>query len=140
MVRPGSERRRERGAALLLALFLLLLVEAALLLFAGILAAERRAQLDAARRLRLDVLADSAADATLARLATGDAAGIPSLELGGGELSSEVEPLGELRYRIVARATLAGSARTVELEAERLPGGFVRVLAWRPLGFGPARP
>jgi len=138
VVTVPARRARERGAALLLALFLLLLVEGALLLFAGILAAERRAQLDGARRLRLDVLADSAADATLARLATGDATGIPSLDLGGGRLASEIQRVGERRYRIVARAALAGSERSVELQVETLSGGYVRVLSWRPLGFGPA--
>lgn len=134
----GAGRRRERGAALLLVLFLLLLVEGALLLFAGILVAERRAQLESARRLRLDVLVDGAADATLARLAAGDFDGVDSLELGGGELSSEVEPLGERLYRIVAHAELAGSARTVELIVERLPGGTVRILSWHPRGLAPA--
>ncbi|MCB9377532.1 MAG: hypothetical protein H6511_02045 [Holophagales bacterium] len=137
-MRSRGHRRGQRGAALLLVLFLMLLVEGALLLFAGILAGERRAQVDSARRLRLDVLADGAADATLARLAAGDARGVVALELGGGELSSEVEPLGRRLYRIVARAELAGSARTVELVVERSPAGAVRVLSWRPRGLEPS--
>ncbi len=129
----------ERGVALLLALFLLLLVEGALLLFAGILVAERRAQLDAARRLRLDVLVDSAADATLARLARGEVGGLTPTLFAGGEISSRVIPLGGSRYRIEARSELAGMERVVELEAERWPG-TVRVVRWRPLGVGPAGP
>lgn len=127
----------ERGAALLLALFALLLVEAALLLFAGILAAERRAELDAARRLRLDALADSAADAALARLAAGDPSGEPARPFGGGQIAARVVPLGEGLYRIEARAALAGLERRLELTAQRTPWE-VRVLTWRSLGVGPA--
>jgi hypothetical protein len=139
-LRRPARRASERGVALLLTLFLLLLVEGALLLFAGILVAERRAQLDSARRLRLDVLVDSAADATLARLAQGDDGGLPPIALAGGEISSHVEPIGASRYRIEARSQLGGMGRVVELEAERSPGGAVRVVRWRPLGVGPAEP
>ena len=61
--------RGRRGVALVMTMVVLLVVESAALLLAAADARERTLQRDAARRLRLKVLADSAADATLARLA-----------------------------------------------------------------------
>lgn len=133
----AAARRGERGAALLLALVLLVLVETAALLIGVAIAAEARAARAGAARTRLDRLAESAVEATLARLAEGDEAGLEPIELGGGTLSSEVENLGEGRYRIRARARRAGAERTIAVELVRLLGE-TRILRWQPGPLGPA--
>lgn len=131
--------RRARGFALLVVLVVLLLVESAALL---ITAAEARAatlERDAVRRLRLLALADSAADATLARLALDPAAaGLAPTPLGGGTIESVVEPAGECCRVVEARARLAGIERRVRLEVRLAAFGPPRVVAWRPLPPGPA--
>jgi Tfp pilus assembly protein PilX len=135
--RPAAVRRGERGAALLLALVLLVLVESAALLLAIALAAEARGARAEADRSRLDRLAESAVEATLARLAEGDASGLEPTELGGGTLTSEVESFGAGRYTIRARARRAGAARTIEVELVRL-AGETRILRWQPGPIAPA--
>lgn len=129
-LRPG-----ERGAALLLALVLLVLVETAALLIGVAISVDARAARAAAARIRLDRLADSAVEATLARLAEGDESGLEPTALGGGTLSSEVEAHGAGRYVIRARARRAGAERTIEVELVRT-AGTVRILRWQP---GPLR-
>jgi Tfp pilus assembly protein PilX len=131
MTRRARDRAGERGAALLLALVLLVLVETAALLMAVALAADAREARRQAARARLDRLVESAAEATLARLAEGDASGLEPTALGGGTLTSEVERLAPERFRIVARARRAGAERTLDVEALFTPAG-VRILAWRP--------
>ena len=129
--RPATASAGERGAALLLALVLLVLVETAGLLLAVALAVEARGERAEAARARLDRLAESAVEATLARLAEGDASGLEPTELGGGRLSSEVESLGAGRYVIRARARRAGAERRLEVEVLREVAG-TRILRWRP--------
>ncbi len=135
--RPVTASAGERGAALLLALVLLVLVETASLLIAVALAVEERGERAEAARARLDRLAESAVEATLARLAEGDASGLEPTELGGGRLSSEVESLGAGRYVIRARARREGAERRLEVEVLRDVAG-TRILRWRPGPIGPA--
>lgn len=137
MKRSPAPRAGERGAALLLALVLLVLVETAAFLVAITLSAEARGARTEAARSRLDRLAESAVEATLARLAEGDASGLEPTELGGGTLTSEVDSLGEGRYTIRATARRAGAERTIDVELVRL-AGETRILRWRPGGFAPA--
>lgn len=131
MRRRRRVRAGERGAALLLALVLLVLVETAALLIAVAAAADAREARRQAARTRLDRLVESAAEATLARLAEGDESGLEPTALGGGTLTSAVERLAPGRFRILARARREGAARTLVVEALYTPGG-VRILAWRP--------
>lgn len=137
MTAPRAARDGERGAALLLALVLLVLVESAAFLVAMTLSIEAREARAEAARTRLDRLAESAVEATLARLAEGDASGLEPTELGGGTLTSEVDDLGAGRYTIRARARRAGAERSIEVELVRFPGG-IRILRWAPGRFAPA--
>lgn len=132
-------RSGERGMALMLALVLLVVVESALLLLSFALVAQFRGQREEARRFRLDVLADSAADAALAQLAAGDPGGLPPAPLGGGEIESRVELVGGNRYLVQARARYAGAERRLVLEVIRLPHGLW-IESWKPQPIGPAAP
>lgn len=133
---PPARARGERGAALLLALLLLVVVETAALLIGVGLSVDLRAERARAARARIDRLAESAAEATLARLAAGDASGLEPTALGGATLSSDVQDLGAGRFTILARARRSGAERTLEVELVRTAGA-VRILRWRP---GPLRP
>lgn len=130
--------RGRRGVALVMTLVVLLVVESAALLLAAADARERTLQRDAARRLRLKVLADSAADATLARLALDPgASGLAPTSLDGGEIESRIEPGGECCRIVEARARLGGADRRLRLLVA-VAGETPRVVAWEVVPPGPA--
>lgn len=132
-----SARRRD-GFALVVVLVVLVVVESAALLLAVAHTRATALHLDTVRRLRLLALADSAADATLARLALDpDATGLEPTDFGGGTISSSVEWVDEDQRRITVQARLGDGERRVELVVD-VAGGTPRVVAWRPLGAAPA--
>ncbi|HSM50332.1 MAG TPA: hypothetical protein VLA75_02920 [Thermoanaerobaculia bacterium] len=130
-------RRAERGVALLVALVAAVVVLSASILLAMQHAGAVRLHRQEAVRLRLDALADSAVDASLAGLARYPFfRGLDPEPLGAGEIASEIEILGADHRRITATARLAGVERRLEVEV-RLDPDRPRIVAWRPLGFGP---
>lgn len=130
--------RRRDGFALVVVLVVLVVVESAALLLAVANTRATALHLDTVRRLRLLALADSAADATLARLAVDpDAAGLEPTDFGGGTIASSVEWVDEHQRRITVEARLGDGERRVELVVD-VAGGSPRVVAWKPLGVAPA--
>jgi hypothetical protein len=130
-------RAAERGVALLVLLVMLVVVETAVLLVALALAVEARTARADGLRLRLDALADSALEATLARFAGEDLTGLAPEAFGGGTISSAVAEIEEGRLRVVARAERSGVRREIAAEVVRGPWGW-QVVAWRPLPLAPS--
>ncbi|MBW8874073.1 MAG: hypothetical protein JF614_03855 [Acidobacteria bacterium] len=130
MKRP---RRGEAGFGLLMALMVVLLLSIALALLAASLQLRMRLVREDAQTVVLTALADAAVAEAVANLAQNPGyAGAPAHDFGHGKIATQVNSLGPGLFDVVATATYAGRARTVEAEVFRAPG-IARVRRWRRL-------
>ncbi len=126
-------RRGEAGFGLLMALMVVLLLSIALALLAASLQLRMRLVREDAQTVVLTALADAAVAEAVANLAQNPGyAGAPAHDFGHGKIATQVNSLGPGLFDVVATATYAGRARTVEAEVFRAPG-IARVRRWRRL-------
>ena len=124
---------REEGYALVTALLVIFLLAVALGLLAASLNLRLRTTIDDAQRVVLSALSDAAvAEAVAVLVQQADFRGAPEHGLGGGSISSRVEPVSANVFRIVATATYKGRQRVVEATVLRA-AGETSVLRWRRL-------
>ena len=133
--------RSEQGYALLAAVLVVFLLSIALALLGASLQLRMRLVREDGKTVILGALSDAAVAEALAHLAqSASYSGSPEHEIGGGRISSQVEPVGAGIYDVVATATFGGRSRVVQAEVVREPGR-ARVRFWRRLtGPTPPRP
>ena len=134
-------RRRERGYALLATVLVIFLLSIALALLGASLQLRMRLVREEGKTVILGALSDAALAEALAHLAQNAGyPGAPEHELGGGHISSQVEPLGAGIYNVEATAAFGDRRSVVQAEVIRAPG-MARVRFWRRVpGSEPKRP